>query len=1168
MKHFRSALLSCAVIGGLTAHGEGSTLYVDAGRKGHEINPGMYGIFFEEINHSGDGGLYAELLQNRGFEEQTIPGGFSQTGPGKIETPIFSDYLNHLSKQLKWDWDFNGKKMTGWEVAYSGCTLTYDVETPTIPLHEATPNAMRLTIGDSAEGGSVKLINTGYWGIAVEKDAGYDLRFYLNTSDYNGRVKAVIFDSDGKTELASTIFDVEKGGEWKEYKAELKASATVKDARFALVFEGDGTIYADYVSLFPQDTFNHRPNGMRRDIAGMLADLKPKFMRWPGGCIVEGIMLENRVKWKETIGDPMTRPGQYDMWGYRSTWGLGYHEILQFCEDTGMDCMFVGNAGMSCINWGGDFKNPGEELDPFYEDIRDAIEYAIGDPATNEWAAKRAEAGHPEPFPLKFVEIGNENFGRTYDTNYKYIYEKLKAEYPQLTFLNTMGLDHAKEFDVHTDMIDPHWYVAPDYFYNNRTIFDNVVRGNYDIYVGEYATNVNVGQGNMDASLSEAVFMMDMERNSDIVKMASYAPLIENSNARNWTCNLIWQRSGEVFGRASYHVQKLFSENLPTYNIPFRMQSERMAVPYHGRVGLGTWLTGAKFRNMRVTTPEGTPLYTPDFTANREEWTDMQGAWSTDEDNNFVQTNSSSTRCISMMNTLAFRDCVIEVEACKTSGQEGFLIVFGGNDYDWDHYYQFNIGGWNNARVGIEDVTNGGGAVISEQPSFKIENGRWYKLKVVCSNGRVEGYIDDELYCSHDFGDVTAGRISAHAGYDEANGEIVVKVVNAEDTPLPLTLNINATDMASEATKTVLKASSLWDENSFSMPDQIIPVTSTVTLPGETEEMVFDPFSLTILRVKATPAATAMDIPQFTFSSEPRQLTPTAETGWRASLKEAIAEAEMVAFPDVEGYTELVSAIADARSATGESDDALLRNATETLRQALKSYYKLQMIPANELEDVIVNGTFPTDGDNSGWSGNLIVRSHVAEIFNSNFSISQTVEGLEDGYYMVYFQGHYRNGGQEEANKKHADGSEELLARFRLNDMETPVVSSMSEVHDGYWWGAPNSMEESWRIYSENPDHYANYLIAKAEDGKLNIGFHKEKLCDADWFIFGNMHLYRIPTEGSGISSTEADLTGFSPAASIYDMQGRLVGSVAGMRRLSAGIYIISEGGRSIKIRI
>jgi len=1142
------------------------TLFIDAARKGHDINKGMYGIFFEEINHSGDGGLYAELIQNRGFEEQTIPGGFHVSGTNKIQSELFTEYNTLSSRQLNWDWDFSAKKMTGWRIDSEGCSVSHDVETPDVPLHKATPNAMRLAISNSAVASSTRLINTGYWGIAVEKDESYDLRFYLNTKDYSGKVKAVVYDADCKEVIAEKEFDVDASGEWKEYKGELTATKSVKDGNFALIFSGDGTIYADYVSLFPQNTFMGRPNGMRPDIAQFLVDLKPNFMRWPGGCIVEGIVLGNRVRWKETLGDPMTRPGEYDLWGYRSTWGMGYHEILQFCEDTGMDCMFVGNAGLSCTGWGGEYVS-GDAVEPYYEDIRDAIEYAIGDPATNEWAARRAEAGHPEPFPLKYVEIGNENFTARYDANYKYIYEKLKSEYPQLIFLNTMGIEHAEEFNVRTDMIDPHWYVTPDFFYNNRKIFDNTPRGHYEIYVGEYATNVNVGKGNMDAALSEAVFMMSMERNSDLVKMASYAPLITNDNAPNWSCNLIWQHSGEVFGRASYYTQKLFAENLPTYNIETSLQSDRASVAYDGRVGIGTWSTAADFRNLKVSDHDGKVIYAADFDGARNEWTDMQGTWTSGSDGVMTQSNGSLTRCITLMNGLAFRDCVIEVEAKKNSGAEGFLLAFGCNDKDWNHYYQFNVGGWNNTAAAFEDVNTGSGTVISNRKSMRIDTGRWYRLKVVCRNGTVEGYVDDELCCSYDFGRETTGRIAAHAGYDETSGEIVVKVVNAESEPLPLTLNINAANLAPEGTAETMRSATLWDENSFSAPELIAPVKTSVSFEGDKLDYTFEPYSLTVIRLKGNPAVSPMDIPDFVFSTTPRALVNDDEKGVAVTLRKMIAEGRTVAFEDIVGYDDLRIAL-DAAEAELKSDDTeRITAAVPVLETALNSYYKGVTGVSVDMTDRLVNPHFEKNGDNSGWSGNPTVNEHVAEIFNAGFNVSQRVSGLDDGWYLVYAQGYYRNGSHPDAHQRHADGSEELLARFSLNDMEKPVVSLMSEVHDGYWWGAPNTMSEAHAVFSQSGDSYANYLIAYVEGGELNISFSKSKICETDWFCFDNVRLYKVPTEHSGIMEIKDAVCVFSPEARIYDMNGRLMGSYAGLNRLTPGVYVITENGRSAKIR-
>lgn len=1155
-----------------TALGAGAqeTLYVDAGSKGHDINPGMYGIFFEEINHSGDGGLYAELLQNRGFEEQVLPGGFHQSGTNKIQTENVTEYLNLTKRQLTWDWNFAAKKMTGWKIDNKNCTVAHDVLTPAKPLHENTPNAMNLKITNSSANPEVRLINTGYWGINVEKDGKYDLRFYLNTADYAGKVKAVIYNNDCTKALGQVEFDVDKSGEWKEYKAVMTSSETLKDAQFALIFSGNGEIDVDYVSLFPQDTFMGRANGMRKDVAQLLADLQPKFMRWPGGCIVEGITLDNRVKWKETLGDPMTRRGEYDLWGYRSTWGMGYHEILQFCEDTGMECMFVGNAGLACIGSLGEYVSGAEALEPYYQDIKDAIEYAIGDPATNEWAKRRADAGHPAPFPLKYVEIGNENFTKRYDDNFHYIYNKLKAEYPQLIFLNTMGIDHAEEFNLRlgSDMIDPHWYVTPEYFYNSRTIFDKTPRGHYDIYVGEYAVNAQVGDGNMDAALSEASFMIDMERNSDIVKMASYAPLIQNDNAINWHCNLIWQHSGESLGRASYYNQKMFSENRPSYNVKNDLHSDRCGVAYNGRAGIGTWSTVGQFRNFKVSDHEGKVLYTADFNTRPEEWTGMQGTWTLNSSGNYQQ-STTQTRCISLMNTLAFRDGVIEVEAMKTAGNEGFLLVFGCDENDWNHYYQLNIGGWSNTAIGIEDVNDGSGAVISEKPSFKVSNNQWYKIKVVLKEGKVEAYVDDKLYCTAEFGKLTAGRINYHTGYDADKGEIVVKVVNAEKEALPLTLALNAKNIASTATAETLKSESLWFENSYSEPEMIAPVKSTVSGVGETFKYTFEPYSLTVLRIKADPAAEAMNIPAQVYTTTPKELDASlTQKGKAADLKAMIAEAKSVMLSDVEGYDALRVATEAAEAELKSNDATKIAAAIDPMKKALDTYYKGLMIAANEVTDKIQNPDFKTAGDNSGWRGSaMAVRANVAEVFNSRFMVYQDVENLENGWYMVYCQGYYRNGSHPDSNAAHANGTEELLAKFSLNDMEKPVVSLMGEVHDGYWWGAPNSMEEANTVFKQSPDYYANYLLTHVDNGKLRIAFTKDDIKDSDWFLFSNVKMYKVNSESAGILTVEEAITTFSPEAKLYDLQGRYLGSYAGLQRLAPGVYVISENGRSAKIR-
>ena len=551
------------------------SLTIDLARRGADVSPSMYGIFFEEINHAGDGGLYAEMLQNRGFEEHVLPTGMTYRD-GKVYGPALRHYDKNKVEEWTAAWDREAKRMQGWRVEQG----QGEVVLADHPLHIHTPHALRLTFE-----GQGTLVNEGYWGVAAKKGEKYDLRFYSLTPAPSPRgegsgysATAMLRNEQGEA-CGQASFDLIADGQWHEYTATITATETFSRGTFALQLnkvstppshrEGSGEgLLIDYVSLFPQDTYKGRKNGMRRDIAETLEALHPAFMRWPGGCIVEGACYENRVRWKETLGDPMTRPGEWDLWGYRNQYGFGYHEFLQLCEDMKMDGMFVANAAISCLYRCGDYTEEQAEIDRCLQDMRDAIEYAIGDPARNEWAARRAAAGHPGPFPLKYVEIGNENTGDIYKRHFNYMYAKLKAEYPDLVFINTLGgqpweMDGVKR----TDMVDPHWYVDPDYFFLHNDEFDHRERGRWDIYVGEYACNNKVGSGNMLAALSEAAFILGMERNGDVVKMTSYAPLLVNVNQPNWSCNLIHFDTDRVMGRASYYVQQLMAENRPDYNI-------------------------------------------------------------------------------------------------------------------------------------------------------------------------------------------------------------------------------------------------------------------------------------------------------------------------------------------------------------------------------------------------------------------------------------------------------------------------------------------------------------------------------------------------------------------------------------------------------------------------
>ncbi|MCX6224604.1 MAG: alpha-L-arabinofuranosidase, partial [Bacteroidia bacterium] len=463
---------------------EGS-IVIDMAQKGADIPSSMYGVFFEEINHAGDGGLYAELVQNRSFEEKEFPAGYSAKG-NKLYTGPVKNHLSGTISDASFRW--SEEECPGWSIESKGAGKAQIKLTKSNPLHSATPNSLQISIPQTA--GEVSLVNSGYWGMGVKSSERYNLRFYLCAPDYKGSVIARLMSSAGKV-LAEAPVKLNNGAGWNEYKLVLSPDLTDAKAKLAICFNGPGTIWIDYVSLFPENTYKNRPNGLRKDVAGFLADLHPAFIRWPGGCIVEGISLNNRVEWKKTLGDPMTRSGEYDTWGYRNSYGFGYHEFLQYCEDIGAKGMFVCNIGLGCQARTGDACKE-EEVQFYINDVLDAIEYAIGDPST-AWGAKRTAAGHPEPFPLQYVEIGNENSGPVYNKRFDLFYEAIKAKYPQLTLISNHGLGNDVKNIAKTDMIDPHWYVGPDYFFRNAGIFDKQPRGDFKVYVGEYAVNSGVG---------------------------------------------------------------------------------------------------------------------------------------------------------------------------------------------------------------------------------------------------------------------------------------------------------------------------------------------------------------------------------------------------------------------------------------------------------------------------------------------------------------------------------------------------------------------------------------------------------------------------------------------------------------------------------------------------
>ena len=561
------------------AHADTATISIDVAKPGATVSPLLYGIFFEDINRSGDGGLYAEMLQNRSFEDFNLPMGWSLLNDG------------------------NGQ-----------VTMTLDKSQP---LNDKNPTSLRLDITDTGSTGLVGVINQGYkglqidskdpvelsdesipstkpvdpkwteWmkrfadaqkrhvnGLNVEEGKTYLLSFYARTSpNFAGPFTASLEKQDGAI-LASQAVAC-SSTDWKKFEARLEATASDTDARFVLSTQATGTVWLDQVSLFPADTFNQRPNGLRRDLMQMLVALHPAFVRFPGGSFGEGYRLSDAFRWKETIGVPARRPGQWNIWGYRTTNGLGFYEYLQMCEDLKAEPLFVINCGMAEQ----DSVDP-KDLDPWIQDALDAIDYANG-PVTSTWGAQRAAAGHPAPFNLKLMELGNENGmgyfwgggnARQYADRYNPLYEKVKEAHPEIKTIATAPLQKPP-INATVETVDEHYYPSAEWFEDHATMYDSYNRNGPKIYVGEYATKPGAGDGNLQAALGEAAFMTGMERNSDLVIMSSYAPLFVNPDWREWTPNLIVFDSSRIYATPSYYNQTLFANNRPDVVLPLDLQT-------------------------------------------------------------------------------------------------------------------------------------------------------------------------------------------------------------------------------------------------------------------------------------------------------------------------------------------------------------------------------------------------------------------------------------------------------------------------------------------------------------------------------------------------------------------------------------------------------------------
>jgi alpha-L-arabinofuranosidase len=827
-----------------------ATISIDAAKLGARVEPTLHGIFFEEISHGGEGGLYAELIQNRGFEESRLPPATTLENGFIVpeRKPHFS-LPNNRASDWRMRWEIKSP-WPAWSLQSADSNAIKLALTKDNPLNDATPNSFQVTINKLNADGINNIVNEGFWGINTIKGETYNLSFFARTNNkFRGPLKVSLQSKDGKV-LGSYEFKTITGGNWKKYSCKIAAIESDPKSKFVINFGSTGTVWLDMVSLFPSKTFKNRPNGLRYDLAKYLADLKPAFIRWPGGCFVEGINIESAPNWRRSIGPVEKRLGTYSPWGYWSTDGFGYHEFLQFCEDIGSDALYVFNAGVSC-----DFRSgtyiPDEGVDSIIADVLEGIEYAVG-PVTSKWGKVRAANGHPRPFPLKYVEIGNEQVGPRYSRRYNWFYDAIKKKYPNIQLVASMGIGDVNRRTLDSmkrvDIADEHAYKAANWSLRNYDHFDNYKRGDWDLYVGEYATNAGVGRGNLTAAISDAVYIMSMERNGDLVKMSSYAPLFVNVNDVDWPVNLINFDASKSFARISYYAIKMFNDNRADQNVSTEIKLVPAAVKeplYSGSIGLATWDTKSEYKDIEVI-QNGKVVYKSDFINRPNEWKGVRGEWKV-VDSAFAQTAMGAQR-FAWLPGKSFDTYTLKLKARKTSdATNAFIIPFAVKDENT--MLRAHIGANVNNNSVFESVTNGfnvADLINQKRMPARIETGRWYDVTLEVGLDKVDCYLDGKLLLSY----TEPQKFFSIAGKDKETGDLIVKVVNASDKPYSAALQIANAQLSGIAELITLTADSPTAENSLEEPTKYIPQHTTLQGLSNNASIDFKPNSISILRLK------------------------------------------------------------------------------------------------------------------------------------------------------------------------------------------------------------------------------------------------------------------------------------------------------------------------------
>lgn len=812
-----------------------AVLKIDVAKRGHEIPKNFYGLMTEEINYSYDGGLYAELVRNRSFQDAP------HSHTGRDPRPPLGGLPVHWSV---------------WGEAKAG---TNNID----PVNTALPVNLRLTLS-GARGG---IANDGYWGIPVKPETNYTASFYARACEgFTGKVQvSLVADADNK-ELVTAESEA-LSGSWKKYTITFKTPATVETtakARFLLSAKGQGAIDFSLVSLFPP-TYQGATNGLRPDLMKLMADMKPAFIRLPGGNYVEGNRFADRFAWKKMIGPVEQRPGHDGCWSYRSSDGFGLPEYLLWCKQLGAEPVLALFAGYT-LN--GDYVPAGSpEMELYTKEALEEIEYVMG-PADSEWGRRRAADGFPEPFALKYVEIGNEDFfdrSGSYEGRFAQMAKAIREKYPQLKIIATMPVKSFKP-----DMVDDHLYASASSMIRQGTRYDvgsdhpeGRKADGTKIFMGEWATQGGSPTPNHLSALADAVFVMGLERNSDAVIMQCYAPLLTNVNPGDpakgmprgwqWATNLIGYDALGAFGSPSYHVLALFGQNrgdvLLDSSLEVAAPKTTQEPPAQGRVGVGMYGTQVEYTDLVVRSKEGKQLSSANLVNEAGSWVFPKGKWISE--NGVLRSPENAPQTWALAGDPSWSSYTVTMRARKLGGAEGFILLW--HSADGDNYRWWNLGGWGNTVSRCEVSENGGREPYGPSTPFTVEKGRWYELRLEVDGHQARGFVDGKLVMeASDRQYKPLPAAYASASYLDATGELVIKIVNTQAEPLDLQLQLAGVTTLSAGSITTLVGAP-GDVNSIKEPEKIAPRREALQVSSPSFARKIPGYSVSILRFPAKP---------------------------------------------------------------------------------------------------------------------------------------------------------------------------------------------------------------------------------------------------------------------------------------------------------------------------